>query len=56
MKLFPIFKKENAIKLRDMGNPIMDASSNKRNPNYVIYYFEDTEKFRKDFDSIQKIN
>lgn len=51
-KLTPVFKKDNAQKLRMMGNPIIDCSSNKRNPNFVIYYFEDTEKFRNDFKKI----
>ena len=54
MKLYPIFKRENAMKLREMGNPLIDASSNNRNPKYVIYYFEDTEKLHRDFDSLQK--
>ena len=51
-ELYPIFKKENAMKLKEMGFPIEDASTNKRNPNYVIYYFEQTDKFIKAFNEI----
>ena len=51
-QLYPIFKRDNAIKLRNMGFPIFDASTNKRNPNYVIYYFEKTDKFLKAFDKL----
>ena len=51
-QLYPIFKKENAMKLKEMGFPIEDASTNKRNPNYVIYYFEQTDKFIKAFNEI----
>ena len=53
MKLIPIFKRKYAMQLREMGNPIIDASNNNKNPNFVIYYFEDTEKFRKDFYKVQ---
>lgn len=55
-ELYPIFKKDFAMKLRDMGNPIMDASTNKRNPNFVVYYFEDTDKLKIDLENISKEN
>lgn len=48
MNLYPIFKREFAMKLREMGNPIMDAATNKKNPNFVVYYFEETDKLKKD--------
>ena len=51
-QLYPIFKRDNAMKLRDMGFPIFDASTNKRNPNYVIYYFEKTDEFVQAFNKI----
>ena len=51
-ELYPIFKRDNAMKLRDMGFPIFDASTNKRNPNYVIYYFEKTDEFVQAFNKI----
>lgn len=56
MNLYPIFKREFAIKLREMGNPIMDAATNKKNPNFVVYYFEETNKLKKDIGSIQNCN
>lgn len=51
-ELYPVFKKTNAMKLRDMGFEIRDASTNRRNPNYVIYYFEKTDKFVQAFNKI----
>lgn len=54
MKLYPIFKRENAMKLKQLGFPIEDCETNKKNPNYVIYYFEETEEFKKAFSKIQK--
>ena len=50
--LYPVFKKTNAMKLRDMGFPIFDASVNRRNPNYIIYFFEKSDKFLKAFDKL----
>ena len=52
MKLYPVFKKSNAMKLKEMGFPLEDASSNPKNPNFVIYYFEDTEEFREAFSKL----
>lgn len=51
-ELYPIFKRDNAMKLRDMGFPIFDASTNRRNPNYIIYYFEKTDEFVQAFDKL----
>ena len=48
-----VFKKEIAMKLRDMGNPIIDAYPNLKNSKFVIYAFEDTDKFNKDLTKIQ---
>ena len=56
MNLYPIFKREFAIKLREMGNPIMDAATNKKNPNFVVYYFEETNKLKNDIKIIQNNN
>ena len=50
--LYPIFKRDNAMQLKEMGFPIEDASTNKRNPNYVIYYFEKTDEFVQAFNKI----
>ena len=51
-QLYPIFKKDNAMQLKEMGFPIEDASTNKRNPNYIIYYFEKTDEFVQAFDKL----
>ena len=51
-QLYPIFKKETAMKLKEIGFPIEDASTNKRNPNYIIYYFEKTDEFIQAFDKL----
>lgn len=48
-----VFKREIAMKLRDMGNPIMDAYPNLKNSKFVVYAFEDTDKFNKDLAKIQ---
>lgn len=56
MNLYPIFKREFAIKLREMGNPIIDAATNKKNPNFVVFYFEGTEKLKNDIEVIQNNN
>ena len=56
MNLYPVFKREFAIKLREMGNQIMDAATNKKNPNFVVFYFEETEKLKKDIEKIQDSN
>lgn len=56
MNLYPIFKREFAMKLREMGNPIMDAATNKKNPNFVVFYFEETEKLKNDIEIIQNNN
>lgn len=56
MNLYPIFKREFAMKLREMGNPIMDAATNKKNPNFVVYYFEETKKLKEDIENIKNNN
>lgn len=56
MNLYPIFKREFAIKLRENGNPIIDAATNKKNPNFVVFYFEETDKLKKDIKNIQNNN
>ena len=43
MKLYPVFKRSTAMKLKEMNFRIEDCSSNSRNPNFVIYYFEETK-------------
>ena len=50
--LYSIFKKDNAMQPKEMGFHIEDASTNKRNPNYVIYYFEKTDEFVQAFNKL----
>ena len=45
---------EDALKLRDMGNPIRDAVPNAKNLGLVVYLFEKTEKLKSDMDEIFK--
>ena len=54
VEMYPIFKRSNAMKLKELGFPIEVASTNKRNPNYVIYYFEKTDEFVQAFDKLNK--
>ena len=53
MDLFQVFKKSVAMQLRDKGFQIVDAMTNKKNPNYVVYLFEDTKELREEFEIIQ---
>lgn len=43
-----IFNRTLALKLKEMGNPIVDAKVNLKQERYVIYLFEDTIKLRSD--------
>lgn len=43
-----IFNRTLALKLKEMGNPIVDAKVNLKQERYVIYLFEDTIKLRHD--------
>ena len=56
MKDYIVYSLRLANKLVNCGYQVKAVSINKNNPKYNIYYFEDTEKLRKDFSSIQKIN
>lgn len=53
-KLRAVFRRSLAYSLRDMGNPILEASSNMANPLKTVYYFEDTEKLRSDITLLSK--
>ena len=44
----PIFNSFLAKQLLHRGNPIVDLQKNKKLSNASIFYFEDTEKFKKD--------
>ena len=49
----PIFKKSLAFKLIDMGHKLVDVIPNDRNPKYLIFYFDDTDKFENDLAKLQ---
>ena len=51
-ELYPIFKRDNAMKLKEMGFPIEDAATNLDNQKYVVYYFKNTKEFEKAFHKI----
>lgn len=55
-ELYPIFKRDNAMKLKEMGFPIEDASTNKKHLNHVIYYFKKTNEFLQAFTKINQAN
>ena len=44
----PIFNSFLAKQLLHKGNPIVDLQKNKKLQNASIFYFEETEKFKKD--------
>ena len=44
----PIFKKDLALSLVRLGNELMDVTTNSRNPKYLIFYFKNTDKLKKD--------
>lgn len=48
MKAKPIFNSFLAKQLLHKGNLIVDLQKNKKLPNASIFYFEDTEKLKKD--------
>ena len=54
VKLYRVFKREVAQRLRKSGFEIIDAEVNKFNSCFVVYYFEDTPQFRKCFEKIQR--
>ena len=49
-----IFTLDIALQLKDMGNEILFTEPNKRYPNLKVFVFRDTDKFRKDFKSINE--
>ena len=46
----PIFKKDLALSLVRLGNELVDVTTNSRNPKYLIFYFKDTDKLKKDIE------
>ena len=54
MKLKQIFKREVAMELKIMGNPIEDAVVNLKNNKFVVYMFMPTKKLEEDLKKITK--
>lgn len=48
-----VYKRSVAMQLKEMGNPIQDARVNFKNPSFVVYMFEKTDKLFKDLDKIK---
>ena len=53
-KIKKIFTLDIALQLKDMGNEILFNEPNKKYPNLKVFVFRDTDKFRKDFKSINE--
>lgn len=52
--LFQVFKRATAQRLREEGFQIIDASVNKKDRSFVVYYFEDSKEFREAFERVQR--
>ena len=46
MVLYTIFMQKVANQLEERGFKVVKIAPNKKNPHYVVYYFEDTVEFR----------
>ena len=51
-KLYYVFSKTKAIKLREMGFEIKNRRPNYHYPEFDMYGFEDTPAFRKAFEEV----
>lgn len=47
MPLYIIFMPRIANKLESMGFPVVKMEPNKKKPQYMTYYFQDTLEFRQ---------
>lgn len=52
IKLYYVFSKSKAIKLREKGFDIAIRKPNYQYPEYDMYGFEDTPDFRKAFEEV----
>lgn len=50
----PIFNSYLAKLLLQKGNKIVDLQQNRNKNNGVIFYFENTDKLKKDLDDLSK--
>lgn len=53
-KIKKIFTLDLALKLLDMGNKLIYSEPNKKFPQFQVFAFKDTEKLRKDWNTINK--
>lgn len=53
-KLYCIYTRKIAIKLRERGFPIVKTDVNHRYPQFDCYFFLDTEDFQKELSKITK--
>lgn len=44
MKLYPIFTRRIAFRLEMRGFKVIKIETNKKHPEYNVYYFEDTQQ------------
>ena len=47
MALYAIFNMKIANRLEKQGFPVIKMDKNHNNPRYMVYYFEDSVKFRQ---------
>lgn len=52
MKTKKIFSKKLALELRKRGCRIVSTEPNNYKPEFNVYIFEETEKFKKEFSEI----
>lgn len=53
-RLYCIYTRKVAIKLRERGFPIVKTDVNHRYPQFDCYFFLDTEDFQKELSKITK--
>lgn len=53
-KIKKIFTLDKALLLSDMGNELLYSEPNKKYPQFRVFIFKDTEKLRKDWNTINK--
>jgi hypothetical protein len=51
-----VFKKSMAHKLMQMGNIVYDVIPNYKKEGFVVWAFEENEKFNNDFEQVLKEN
>lgn len=54
MKTIPVFKLFIAKELIKMGYIVVNIEPNRNNKLLTVFFFEDTEQFRRDLDYVMK--